>query len=151
MNKLEEEKRLLEQKLSLLTKKQDRYGESKERIDETNLTENKNLEKNVIIINDLKEVFLNFTNWIHPEGTTSKNDISAACNDYLKFFGYFCLAFVWLKMMRISYENYDKNKEFYADKINTGNYYFEKIVPRAESHYKMAISGSKYTMSTKFN
>ena len=119
---------------------------------EINLSkENKNLDKNVIIINDLKEVFLNFTNWIHPEGTTSKNDISAACNDYLKFFGYFCLAFVWLKMMRISYENYDKNKEFYADKINTGNYYFEKIVPRAESHYKMAISGSKYTMSTKFN
>lgn len=44
MNKLEEEKRLLEQKLSVLTKKKDRYGESKERIDETNLTENKNLE-----------------------------------------------------------------------------------------------------------
>ena len=48
MNKLEEEKRLLEQKLSVLTKKKIDI-ESKERIDETNLTENKNLKIFIII------------------------------------------------------------------------------------------------------
>ena len=56
-----------------------------------------------------------------------------------------------LKTMRKSYENLENNKEFYEDKLNTGNYYFDKILPRAESHYKSAISGSKYTMSAKFN
>ena len=53
--------------------------------------------------------------------------------------------------MRKSYENLENNKEFYEDKLNTGNYYFDKILPRAESHYKSAISGSEYTMSAKFN
>ena len=53
--------------------------------------------------------------------------------------------------MRKSYENFENNKEFYEDKLNTGNYYFDKILARAESHYKSAISGSEYTMSAKFN
>ena len=88
---------------------------------------------------------------ISPNGNTPKDDISASCNDYLRFFGYFCLSFIWLKTMRKSYENLENNKEFYEDKLNTGNYYFDKILPRAESHYKSAISGSKYTMSAKFN
>ena len=86
-----------------------------------------------------------------PEGKTPKDDISASCNDYLKYFGYTSLAFVWLKVLRKSYENHSANKDFYDDKINTGNYYFDKIVPRVDSHYKSATSGSKYTMSAKFN
>ena len=109
------------------------------------------LNDHVKKLSDLKNILIDFTNWISPNGDTSKDDISASCNDYLRFFGYFCLSFIWLKTMRKSLENIDKNKEFYEDKLNTGNYYFDKILPRAESHYKSAISGSKYTMSAKFN
>ena len=114
-------------------------------------SKNTKLNKHTKNIIELKEILINFTSWIDPKGSTSKNDISASCNDYLKFFGYFCLAFVWLKTLRKCYENYESNKEFYEDKINTGNYYFDKIIPRAESHYKSAKSGSKYTMNAKFN
>ena len=104
-----------------------------------------------LILENLKDVLIDFTKWMDPEGNTPKDDISASCNDYLKYFGYTSLAFVWLKVLRKSYENHSANKEFYDDKINTGNYYFDKIVPRVDSHYKSAISGSKYTMSAKFN
>tara|TARA_Y100000022_G_scaffold200500_1_gene216170 strand:+ start:963 stop:2723 length:1761 start_codon:yes stop_codon:yes gene_type:complete len=112
---------------------------------------NQNLSKHIEILTTLKSRLIEFTNWINPNGKTSKNDISASCNDYLKFLGYFCLSYVWLKTLRKSYENYSQNKEFYDDKINTGNYYFEKILPRTETHIKSALSGSKYTMSAKFN
>ena len=104
-----------------------------------------------LILENLKDVLIDFTKWMDPEGNTPKDDISASCNDYLKYFGYTSLAFVWLKVLRKSYENHSANKDFYDDKINTGNYYFDKIVPRVDSHYKSAISGSKYTMSAKFN
>ena len=104
-----------------------------------------------LILENLKDILIDFTKWMDPEGNTPKDDISASCNDYLKYFGYTSLAFVWLKVLRKSYENHSANKEFYDDKINTGNYYFDKIVPRVDSHYKSAISGSKYTMSAKFN
>ena len=110
-----------------------------------------NLNEHVKKISELKNILSDFTDWISPNGNTPKDDISASCNDYLRFFGYFCLSFIWLKTMRKSYENLENNKEFYEDKLNTGNYYFDKILPRAESHYKSAISGSKYTMSAKFN
>tara|TARA_B100000035_G_scaffold154541_1_gene131631 strand:- start:246 stop:2006 length:1761 start_codon:yes stop_codon:yes gene_type:complete len=112
---------------------------------------NQNLSKHIEILTTLKSRLIEFTNWINPNGKTSKNDISASCNDYLKFLGYFCLSYLWLKTLRKSYENHSQNKEFYDDKINTGNYYFEKILPRTETHIKSALSGSKYTMSAKFN
>ena len=109
------------------------------------------IKDKILILENLKDVLIDFTKWMDPEGNTPKDDISASCNDYLKYFGYTSLAFVWLKVLRKSYENHSANKEFYDDKINTGNYYFDKIVPRVDSHYKSAISGSKYTMSAKFN
>ena len=109
------------------------------------------IKDKTLILEKLKDVLIDFTKWMDPEGNTPKDDISASCNDYLKYFGYTSLAFVWLKVLRKSYENHSANKEFYDDKINTGNYYFDKIVPRVDSHYKSAISGSKYTMSAKFN
>ena len=109
------------------------------------------IKDKTLVLENLKNVLIDFTNWMDPEGNTEKDDISASCNDYLKYFGYTSLAFVWLKVLRKSYENHSANKEFYDDKINTGNYYFDKIVPRVDSHYKSAISGSKYTMSAKFN
>ena len=112
---------------------------------------NDKLNRHITSVFELKDTLLNFTRWIDPKGNTSKNDISASCNDYLKFFGYFCLAFIWLKILRKSYENYKSNEEFYDEKINTGNYYFDKIIPRADSHYRSAISGSKFTMGAKFN
>ena len=112
---------------------------------------NDNLNKHISTINSLKSTLLEFTKWMDSNGETAKDDISASCNDYLKFFGYFCLAFAWLKILRKSYENLDDNKNFYLDKINTGNYYFDKIIPRADGHYKSAITGSKYTMNAKFN
>jgi len=109
------------------------------------------IKDKTLILENLKDVLIDFTKWMDPEGNTPKDDISASCNDYLKYFGYTSLAFVWLKVLRKSDENHSANKEFYDDKINTGNYYFDKIVPRVDSHYKSAISGSKYTMSAKFN
>ena len=109
------------------------------------------IKDKTLILEKLKDVLIDFTKWMDPEGKTAKDDISASCNDYLKYFGYTSLAFVWLKVLRKSYENHSANKDFYDDKINTGNYYFDKIVPRVDSHYKSAISGSKYTMSAKFN
>ena len=109
------------------------------------------IKDKTLILENLKDVLIDFTKWMDPEGNTPKDDISASCNDYLKYFGYTSLAFVWLKVLRKSYENHSANKEFYDDKINTGNYYFDKIVPRVDSHYKSAISGSKYTMNAKFN
>ena len=40
---------------------------------------------------------------------------------------------------------------FYDEKIDTARFYFDKVLPRAEQHYKSAISGSSNIMNFKFN
>ena len=49
--------------------------------------------------------------WISEKDKISKDDVSAACNDYLKVFGYLSLAHSWLKILKVSYEKLDKNNE----------------------------------------
>ena len=97
------------------------------------------------------ELLNNFTSWLSEKNKNSKDDVSAACNDYLKVLGYLGLAHSWLKILKVSYEKYDTNKLFFEDKINTATYYFDKILPRAQSHYLSAITGSKSMMKANFN
>ena len=97
------------------------------------------------------ELINNFTSWLIEKNKNSKDDVSAACNDYLKVLGYLGLAHSWLKILKVSYDKYDTNKSFFEDKINTATYYFDKILPRAQSHYLSAITGSKSMMKANFN
>ena len=64
------------------------------------------IKDKTLILENLKDVLIDFTKWMDPDGNTPKDDISASCNDYLKYLGYTSLAFVWLKVLRKSYENH---------------------------------------------
>ena len=97
------------------------------------------------------DILTKFTGWIVDKSKIEKDDVSAAANDYLKTLGYISIAFSWIKVLEISFKDYDQNKEFYSEKINTATFYFEKVLPRAEYHYKSAVSGSSNIMKFKFN
>ena len=94
---------------------------------------------------------INFTSWIKDKINNSKDDVSAACNDYLKSLGYVSLAYAWIKVLEVCYRDYDDNKNFYEDKIQTAKFYFKRVLPRSESHFKIATTGSDYIMNFKFN
>ena len=81
----------------------------------------------------------------------SKDDVSAACNDFLKVIGFIALGYSWLKVLDISYKELNNNKIFFEDKIETANFFFNRVLPRIDSHYKSAISGCEYIMKFKFN
>ena len=95
------------------------------------------------------EILYKFSDWIIDKNKVEKDDVSAAANDYLKALGYVSIAYSWIKVLDVSFNDYEKNKDFYTDKINTAKFYFEKVLPRTEYHYKSAISGSSNIM--KFN
>ena len=97
------------------------------------------------------DVLKNFSDWTIQRLETNKDDVSAAANDYLKTLGYISLAFSWIKVLNISFKDYEENKKFYDDKINTAKFYFDKVLPRAEQHYKSAITGSLNIMNFKFS
>jgi len=92
-----------------------------------------------------------FSNWMKEKIQNSRDDANAASNDYLRVLGYVAIGYSWLKVLEVSYKDYSNNKVFYEDKIQTANFYFNRVLPRVESHYLSAITGSKYIMDYKFN
>ncbi len=96
-------------------------------------------------------ILTKFSEWVNEKAKTDRDDVSAAANDYLKTLGFVSIAYAWIKVLGVSFKDYNENKNFYDDKINTAKFYFAKVLPRAEQHYKSAISGSSNIMNFKFN
>ena len=92
-----------------------------------------------------------FTSWIKDKIKNSKDDASAACNDYLKALGYVSVAYAWIKVLEVCFKEYDENKKLYDDKIQTAQFYFNRILPRAEAHFNSVKTGSDYIMNFDFN
>ena len=97
------------------------------------------------------DVLLNFTTWIKDKLNNSRDDVSAACNDYLKALGFVSIAYSWIKVLEVSFQDYNSNKDFYEEKIQTAKFYFKRVLPRAENHFKTATTGSDYIMNFRFN
>jgi len=116
-----------------------------------NNSDNPELKKLIDVLEKKIIILLNFAKWLEEKIKVEKDDVSAACNDFLKVLGYVSLGFSWLKMTKISLENSNKNKDFYYEKINTAKYFFDKVFPRIDSHYQSAITGSDSIMKAKFH
>jgi len=102
-------------------------------------------------LNNYLKKLIDFTDWIEKSIKSSKDDVSAACNDYLKVLGLVAVGYSWLKVLDISYKEIKNNKEFFEDKIETAKFFFDRVLPRIDTHYKSGISGSKNIMNFKFN
>ena len=107
-------------------------------------TFSKILEKNLKLLEE-------FVNWLEKRNKTNKDDVSSACNDFLKVLGYISLGYAWFKITKVSLDKLNENKNFYEEKINTSKHYYNKILPRIQTHYNSALTGSDNIMYAKFN
>ena len=107
-------------------------------------TFSKILEKNLKLLEE-------FVNWLEKRNKTNKDDVSSACNDFLKVLGYISLGYAWFKITKVSLDKLNENKNFYEEKINTSKHYYNKILPRIQTHYTSALTGSDNIMHAKFN
>jgi len=102
-------------------------------------------------LNQNLKILVDFTSWIEKSMKNSKDDVSAACNDYLKVLGLVALGHSWLKVLDISFKEINSNKKFYEDKIETAKFFFNRVLPRVDMHYQSGTSGSKNIMNFRFN
>ena len=62
--------------------------------------------------------------------------ISAASVDYLMYSGYIMMGYHWARMAAVAFDKLkhggDQPKEFYLAKVQTAEFYFDKILPRTE-------------------
>ena len=114
-------------------------------------SDNEKIKSFISDFNNHLNILKKFSDWMIDRAKTEKDDVSAAANDYLKTLGYVSIAYAWIKVLEVSFKDYNENKNFYDEKIDTARFYFDKVLPRAEHHYKSAISGSSNIMNFKFN
>lgn len=80
----------------------------------------------------------------------NKDEIGAASVDYLMFAGYVSLGFYWLKSMTAALAGIEFNpteRSFYESKIKTGQFYFDRILPRATGHSLCIHAGAESMMA----
>ncbi len=84
------------------------------------------------------------TTEICERATTNPEEIGAASVDYLMYSGYITMAFFWALMARTAMDKLrtsDTEKSFYAAKLKTAGFYFDRMLPRTESHKRAMLSG----------
>ncbi len=73
--------------------------------------------------------------------------ISAASEDYLMYSGYVMMAYHWARMAAVAYDKLENGgteaPEFYKAKIQTAEFYFDKILPRTSGHAESMVAPSE--------
>ncbi|MEK9712172.1 MAG: acyl-CoA dehydrogenase C-terminal domain-containing protein [Thalassolituus sp.] len=74
--------------------------------------------------------------------------VGSASVDYLMYSCYIVMAFFWAKMADASFTNIaaGKDVDFHKAKIQTAEFYYDRLLPRAKAHGKMMLKDPKTVM-----
>ena len=87
--------------------------------------------------------------WLMQNGMQNPDNAGAASTDYLHIFGLTALAYMWAQMAVAAQKQVDAGSTdpFYANKLATGRYFVERILPDARAHLKKLKSGAEVLMA----
>ena len=76
--------------------------------------------------------------------------VSAASYDFLMYSGYVFMAYMWTRMAVVAQEKLvqggQESAEFYRAKLATAEFYFERMLPRAQAHATSMLSPTRSLM-----
>ena len=75
------------------------------------------------------------------------DEMGAASVDFLMYSGYVLLAYFWAQMHQSAEKGGRFGQSFYNGKIKTCEFYFKRILPRAQAHVETMLSGSENLMN----
>ena len=80
-----------------------------------------------------------------------RDTVSSASHHFLMYSGYVCMAYFWALQAEVAYEklaskNGSQTPEFYKAKIAMCRFYFEQLLPRADSHATSMLKPSSTLM-----
>ena len=86
------------------------------------------------------------TAWLIAEAKGDANAIGAASVDYLELFGLVTYAWLWARMMAIAAPK-AAGDDWYAAKLATGRFYFQRLLPKADALAVQIRAGSPSLMA----
>ena len=86
--------------------------------------------------------------WLMQNGMQNPDNAGAASTDYLNVFGLTALAYCWAQMARAAQKQVDGGSDdpYYANKLMTGRYFVERILPDAGAHLAKMKTGAEVLM-----
>lgn len=94
--------------------------------------------------------WLVMTQSVAEKAMENVDEVGAASVDYLMYSGYTILAYFWLQAAQVSMTKVNAGEDsdgFYQAKIDTANFYFQRMMPRAEAHKVAALAGAESLMA----
>ena len=98
---------------------------------------------------DAKKKLQEATMWLMQNGMQNPDNAGAASTDYLHIFGLTSLAYMWAQMAIAAQKAIDGGSDdpFYANKITTGRYFVERMLPDAGAHLAKLKTGAEVLMT----
>ena len=89
------------------------------------------------------------TMWLMQNGMQNPDNAGAASTDYLHIFGLTALAYMWALMAKAAQARIaaGDTDPYYANKIATGRYFVERILPDAGAHLAKLKTGAEVLMA----
>ncbi|MEH6490310.1 acyl-CoA dehydrogenase C-terminal domain-containing protein [Hyphomonas oceanitis] len=87
------------------------------------------------------------TNWLMQNGMSDFNNAGASSHDYLHLFGLTALAYMWARMAKVAIDKKADGEPFYVEKLLTGQYFLDRMLPDAASHLAKVKTGAKSMMA----
>ena len=87
------------------------------------------------------------TDWLMENGMSNFDNAGAASHDYLQLFGLTALAYMWAQMAEVAIGKSGSGDPFYEDKLVTGQYFLDRLLPEAASHLAKVRAGADSMMA----
>ena len=98
-------------------------------------------------LNDLQAA----TMWLVQNGMQKPDNAGAASTDYLNLFGLVALGYMWGQMVKVAHEKLangaSEAASFYENKLVTGRFYMERIIPETALRLARISAGAETMMA----
>ena len=97
---------------------------------------------------DTKKKLQDATMWLMQNGMANPDNAAAASTDYLHIFGLTALAYMWAQMAKSAQAKIAAGDAdpYYVTKLQTGQYFVERILPDAAAHLTKLKTGAEVLM-----
>jgi len=98
-------------------------------------------------LNDLQAA----TMWLMQNAMAKPDNAGAASTDYMHLFGLVSLGYMWAQMVKVAQEKLGNgaadNASFYENKLVTGRYFMERVMPETGAHLARISTGADTMMA----
>ncbi len=114
--------------------------------------ENKQLSSHIEKLSSLNKQWIDLSMKVAVDGMMDPEEVGAAAVDFMYFSGYVTFAYLWAWMEKTAIDqlkNQPSDSAFYEAKVKTSQFYFKKILPRAQMHVEIINGGLDVLMQHK--